>query len=154
MPGASPWCFHIDKQDSFVSIATLKNRRGRPKKGRTRPARRLVPITDLSFVWELESYITTNRVKKNELLFPISRQAADKRIKKVLKACEASGHRFDTPVSAHTFRYSFAVNAILHFQTTETLQKWLGHEDRQSTEIYTQVLSGDTADKMRQVKFR
>ena len=152
-----PCDFHIDAQDpdnSFVSIQSLKKRPGRRKKNQKGPVPRMVPIVELDYLWELESYIKTNRLKRTDRLFPVSRQIVDSRLRKAVQAAKEKGVHFDITISSKTFRHSFAVNAVLHFRSLRTVRDWLGHEDIRTTEIYTQVLAGDTAHEMKQVKFR
>ena len=149
-----PCDFNIDNQESFVSIQSLKKRPGRKKKNQAPIVPRMVPITELEYLWELESYIKTNRLKRTDNLFKMTRQTVDNRIKKIVLSAEKKGLHFDISVTAKTFRHSFAVNSVLHFRPISTVQQWLGHERRETTEIYTQVMAGDTAHEMKQVKFR
>lgn len=149
----TPGSFQINGiHDSYVSIHTAKQR-GRPRQGKAITPPRLVPITDAGYLMELETYITTHHVKKNQRLFPINRQAAHKRLKRLITLAEQAGVKMSIPVSAHTFRHSFAVQCLLHRVDTGVLKGWMGHKDIKSTEVYLQLLTAETTHLMMGVKF-
>ncbi|MBT3205216.1 MAG: site-specific integrase [Gammaproteobacteria bacterium] len=144
----TPNHFKLDVQQPYVSIQTLKSR-GRPKRGgQVKP--RLVPISDASFVRQLERFIKTHQVKKHDRLFPITRSAANKRLDRLIEKMTVKPSINITP---HTFRHSFAVNAIFHGTPLPVLQGWLGHVDIHSTLVYTQVLSLETYHLMQRIQF-
>jgi integrase len=150
----TPASFDLDPRGSFVSVSSLKQR-GRPKRGALskRPAR-LVPITDPSYVRELESYFATHGLKREERIFPITRHAVAKRLQVAAQALkDAGGPDLVGAISPHTFRHSFAVNAILHGVPLTVVQAWLGHAHLSSTAIYTQVLAAETGHLMQWVEF-
>jgi integrase/recombinase XerD len=70
----------------------------------------------------------------------ISRQVIDKAIK---EACEAAGVE---PISAHTFRHSFATHLLDGGAEIRAVQELLGHASVTTTQIYTAV----TLDKLRE----
>ena len=134
--------FGIDTvRNSYVILSTLKRGRGRPKKnGEGRPPKRLVPLVDPAYLQEAERYLATVKPKKNEPIFSFDRFALDYRLKGIQQ-------HLALPIkalSAHTFRHSFAVNALVQGRGIRTIQGWLGHKDLRSTEIYLKVLSGET----------
>jgi integrase len=144
----TPNHFRLDVQQPYVSIQTLKSR-GRPKRaGRVKP--RLVPISDENYIRQLERYFKTHSIKKNDQLFPITRSAANKRLDRLV---ERLTDKPSIKISPHTFRHSFAVNAIFHGTPLPVLQGWLGHVDINSTLVYTQVLSIETFHLMRRIQF-
>jgi len=63
------------------------------------------------------------------------------------------GGALPTNVTPHTFRHSFAVNAVLHGVPLPVIKQWLGHRNIQSTEIYTQVLAVETGHLMQWMAF-
>lgn len=94
--------FVLDVAQPYVSLHTLKGR-GRPKKGgRAKP--RLVPIADQRFIDQLRRYFKTHGVGKAERLFPITRDAANKRIARLLAQLPAE-QRPRIRVSPHTWRH-------------------------------------------------
>jgi integrase len=105
----TPNHFVLDARQPYVSVETLKSR-GRPKRaGRVKP--RLVPLCDLQFIRQLERYIASHHIRKNQLLFPITRSAANKRFDRLVANMT---HKPSIKITPHTFRHSFAVNAIFH----------------------------------------
>jgi integrase len=68
----TPNHFVLETKQPYVSVETLKSR-GRPKRaGRVKP--RLVPLCDPHFIQQLERYVSSHHIRKNQLLFPLSRQ--------------------------------------------------------------------------------
>ena len=63
--------------------------------------------------------------------------------------CRGGERLFSIDVSTRTF----SVNANLHGTDVAVLQSWLGHRDRQSTEIYTKILFSETEFLMRRIAF-
>lgn len=137
-------------RNSYVILATLKRGRGRPRKtGDGRPPKRLVPLVNPAYMEEVERYLATVKPKKNAPIFSMDRFALDYRLKGIQQ-------RLALPIqtlSAHTFRHSFAVNALVQGRDIKTIQGWLGHKDLRSTEIYLKVLSGETHHLMYGLQF-
>lgn len=136
--------FHLDGvRNSMVVLATTKQRsRGRPStkdKAKAKPMR-FIPIVDPVYLDEVERFLATRKPNKEEPLFSLSRQAYDNR----LKAIQADLNLPVASLSAHTFRHSFAVNALCQGRTLKTVQEWLGHRNIADTEIYARILSGET----------
>jgi integrase len=150
----TPGSFDLNPRGSYVSIQTLKLR-GRPRRGAIarRPAR-LVPITDPVYVREIETYFATQGVRRDERIWQITRHAVAKRLQVTAQAlADAGGPNLVGAISPHTFRHSFAVNAILHGVPLTVVQAWLGHKNLSSTAIYTQVLAAETGHLMQWVEF-
>ncbi len=150
----TPASFELDPRGSYVSMTTLKQR-GRPKRGAvaSRPAR-MIPVTDAVYLRELMSYFATHGTKRHERIFPITRHAAGKRLQVAAALLrDAGGPDYVGMISPHTFRHSFAVNAILHGIPLTVVQAWLGHSTLASTAIYTQVLAAETGHLMQWVEF-
>jgi site-specific recombinase XerD len=142
-----------DEWGSHVILTTLKQR-GRPaetsREKNRKDKKRVVPITDPVFLDELQRYFATHPLKKNERIFPITRQAADKRLRQLTSSMAKT---LPIDVSCHTLRHSFAINAVLHGEPLTVIRDWLGHADLSSTEIYTSVLTTETNHLMRYMNF-
>jgi site-specific recombinase XerD len=87
-------------------------------------------------------------VRRQARFFPVTRSAINKRLERLTAPLNLT-----VPVSPHTFRHSFAVNAVLHGTPLPVLQGWLGHADIASTLIYTRVLTLETHHLMRRIQF-
>lgn len=145
--------FHLDDERSYVSLKVAK-RRGRPRTNAAGdPLPRLVPITDHTYLLELERYFTTHHLSAGDRLFAIGRHGAAKRIRTLIERVKESGKGVPINVTPHTFRHSFAVNAVLHGVPLPVIKQWLGHRNIQSTEIYTQVLAAETGHLMQWIAF-
>jgi len=146
--------FHFDDDHSYVSLKISK-RRGRPRTNAAGdPLPRLVPITDRTYLLELERYFTTHRLGLGEKLFSVGRHGAGKRVRVLANKVRATGGGgLPINVTPHTFRHSFAVNAVLHGVPLPVIQQWLGHRNIQSTEVYTQVLAAETGHLMQWMAF-
>lgn len=147
--------FQFDGRHVEVALPTLKQRRGRPSKSRPTPPRyRQIPILDGDYIDEALRYFATHRRGRTVPLFNISRATADRWLNQAVADLDAHGQALSIPVSCHTLRHSFAVNALLHHVDVAIVQHWLGHKDRRSTEVYTQVLNPETAHIMARVAYR
>jgi site-specific recombinase XerD len=130
---------------SSVSLINLK----RGKKKKKEKPRRLVPITDISFIHALKRYIKTHGIKKSARLFDITRKTAYATMKRNAKAAGLPEN-----VTPHTLRHSYAVNLLLHGLQITLIKDHLGHERLESTEIYLQVLGRDTAHLVMHVQYK
>lgn len=147
--------FKLDGKYPEISIPTLKTRRGRPsKKASRREKRRRIPLMDGDYIDEALRFFATQKRRKHEPLFNIDRSTAYRWVKAAEKRLKDKKMPLSIPVGPHTLRHSFAVNAILNWVPTAVLQNWLGHENRETTEIYTQVFQTETYHFMARVSYR
>ncbi len=143
--------FTLDsKHNSYVVLQTLKQKtRGRPKKEDNPAKPRLVEIVDPAYIESVKRYIATQKTKKGQSIFTMNRDNANYRFK-------ALNEHLDLPigkVKPHTFRHSFAVNALIQGRSATVIQQWLGHRHLSSTEVYLKVLSGETGHLMYGMQF-
>jgi site-specific recombinase XerD len=80
---------------------------------------------------------------------PMARQTVNRHIAALLE--RIGGSPF--PISAHTFRHSFAIHLSLHGRPVKYVSKLLGLKSVDSTEIYTNVLTVDGAHFLKGVDF-
>lgn len=145
-----PGSFIDDGYDFGVILKTLKQRAGRPRKAALqRSPKRYVPITDLHLQDRIQSYLYAGRFKKNERIFPMTRQTVNRHINAIVE--RVGGAPFS--ISAHTFRHSFAIHLLLHGRPLKYVSQLLGHKSMDSTEIYTNVLTIDGGHFLEGVDF-
>ena len=137
----------LDHPYPYLSLPRAKVR-GRPKKGAPKP--RFIPLCDEAYLQQAHTYLASTTGRAGDRIFPFHRQTAARRLDQVLQQLPSQP---SVKVTLHTFRHSFAVNAVLHFVDVATLQAWLGHKRRETTEIYTRVLSAETTHLMARVTF-
>jgi len=153
----TPASFHLDPRGAHVSLNTLK-KRGRPKATLSRVPARMVPLHDPGYLNLLRTYLASHSLRPQQRLFPITRQAADARLRVIVETYDAAQLAAKQPklsiaVSCKTFRHSFAVNCVLHGRPLPALQAWMGHSSIETTQIYTQVLTAETGHLMVGVEF-
>ena len=101
-----------------------------------------------------QAFFSSHKFKAGEPIFLITWRTAGNWLDKLVSEAEKGrGEVFPIDISTHTFRHSFSVNEILHGTDVVVLQSWLGHRDRQSTEIYSKILSRETEFLMRRIAF-
>lgn len=136
---------------AMIRIPQAKRRAGRPR--RQTSVSRYVPVhTDPQFVAELRRF--AGELRAGSRLWPISRQTAWRWIQRAYERAVETGAQLPFQPGVHTFRHSFAVHQVLHHRPETAIQKWLGHSDPDSTRIYLQLLSLDTAHLMDGVSYQ
>lgn len=139
----TPASFIDDGFDFGVMLKTLKQGAGRPsKRSLQRSPKRFIPILDRSFQTRIQSYLWMGKFRKDERIFPITRQAVSANIDRLT---EQVGGEPPFKIGCHTFRHSFAVHLLLHGRPLKFVSQLLGHRSVESTEVYTNVLTFDGA---------
>ncbi len=90
-------------------LQKVRARRGRPPKDEVR----LVPLTDISYVRQMESSIITTRPHHSEPLWAVTDETMRNWLKQAVRRAEADGVHFSIPVTPHTFRRGSVVPACL-----------------------------------------
>ncbi len=141
---------------NYVNIPTLKKRNDSKKITKKRRRKfsdtdllgtlplRQVPISDPLFIERVKSYIVTEQLSPSRRFFSCVRRTVNRWIEETVERYIDRNGPFQVHISPHTFRHSFAVNAVLHFTPARILQSWLGHSSISSTEVYMNVLFSDT----------
>lgn len=111
---------------------------------------RIIPISEAA-IEEIEDYLTYRDLfsnnKNNKWMFPslsakeehISRDSFYKQLKKLAAMAGISPSR----VSPHVLRHSFATQLLRHQVNLRSLQKMLGHESINTTQIYTHIIDDE-----------
>ena len=114
---------------------------GRPPKDEVR----LVPLTDISYVRQMESWMITTRPRRREPLWAVTDETMRNWLKQAVRRAEADGVHFSIPVTPHTFRHSYIMHMLYHRQPRKVIQALAGHRDPRSMEVYTRVFALDMA---------
>lgn len=137
----------------YARVPRSKRRAGRPSRKQA-PSHRAVPIEDGQYLRDLSRFITSHKIRQDRRLWAISRQSADNWIKDAAVRAREVDPAFPAfPISCHTLRHSFAVNALLHYRPLRIVQQWLGHRSAKTTAIYTAIFLVDTTPFMRGVGY-
>ncbi|EGD0636800.1 site-specific integrase, partial [Escherichia coli] len=139
----TPESFDLDGARPFVRILSekVRARRGRPPKDEVR----LVPLTDISYVRQMESWMITTRPRRREPLWAVTDETMRNWLKQAVRRAEADGVHFSIPVTPHTFRHSYIMHMLYHRQPRKVIQALAGHRDPRSMEVYTRVFALDMA---------
>ena len=129
----------IDFYSKVVRMPSLKKKKAQIK---------TIPLQG-ALLGELGAYVAHEGLKKEDKIFPITRQYA---FRIVRNACIKAGIEKDR-AHPHVLRHSFSVNAVLQRVPVPILQKWLGHSDIKNTMVYLQILSQDTRDFYEALEF-
>ncbi|WP_256123539.1 tyrosine-type recombinase/integrase [Klebsiella pneumoniae] len=142
LTGAS---FQLDGSRPFVRLKTLKQRqRGRGRPGKDEEVFRLVPLTDPQYVRKVREFLTTLRIGKQQLLWPVQSDNTPRNwIRKALDLAKRDSVTFSIPVTCHTFRHSFCMHLIQHGVPLKVVQAYAGHSRLETTETYTRVFALD-----------
>ncbi len=100
------------------AVGKVRARRGRPPKDEVR----LVPLTDASFVRQMESWMVTTRPRRREPLWPVTDETMRNWLKQAVKRAEADGVHFSIPVTPHTFRHSYIMHMLYHRQPRKVIR--------------------------------
>ena len=99
-------------------------RAGRPsKRSLQRSPKCFIPILDRDLQTRIQSYLWTGKFRKDERVFPITRQAVSANIDRLMG--QVGGER-SFKVGFHTFRHSFAVHLLLHGRPLKFVSQLLG----------------------------
>lgn len=92
----APESFELDSVRPFVWILAekVRARRGRPPKDEVR----LVPLTDVSYVRLMESWMITTRPRRREPLWAVTDETMRNWLKQAVKGTEADRVHFSIPV--------------------------------------------------------
>ncbi|OUG69884.1 tyrosine-type recombinase/integrase [Klebsiella pneumoniae] len=139
----TPESFDLNGVRPFVRILSekVRARRGRPPKDEVR----LVPLTDISYVRQMESWMITTRPRRREPLWAVTDETMRNWLKQAVRRAEADGVHFSIPVTPHTFRHSYIMHMLYHRQPRKVIQALAGHKDPRSMEVYTRVFALDMA---------
>lgn len=139
----TPESFDLNGVRPFVRILSekVRARRGRPPKDEVR----LVPLTDISYVRQMESWMITTRPRRREPLWAVTDETMRNWLKQAVRRAEADGVHFSIPVTPHTFRHSYIMHMLYHRQPRKVIQALAGHRDPRSMEVYTRVFALDMA---------
>lgn len=124
-----------------VTPAYLLAPEGRPPKDEVR----LVPLTDISYVRQMESWMVTTRPRRREPLWAVTDETMCNWLKQAVKRAETDGVHFSIPVTPHTFRHSYIMHMLYHRLPRKVIQALAGHKDPRSMEVYTRVFALDMA---------
>lgn len=91
------------------------------------------------FIGELNRYIVTNKIGKNDFLFNYTRFQVYRLIKKVQSVAEENGIKFPFEITPHSFRHSCAMNLVYNNVDEKIIQKYLDHSRIENTRKYTQI---------------
>lgn len=145
-----PTSFISDRHGDGVYLQTLKQGAGRPtKRSLRRSPRRFIPIADPSLGDRIGSYLYAGRFRQDQRIFPMTRQTVNRHIHALVRSVSPR----PVPISAHTFRHSFAIHLLLHGTPLKIIAQFLGHKSVKSTEIYTNVLTADGGHFLQGVDF-
>jgi len=124
----------VDFYARTIQLHTLKRR--------VKTATRALPLQD-GLKGDIGAYIAMKGLKKDDKLFPITRQTAYFIVRRAVLNADIE-MKLASRAHPHVFRHSFAVHCILAGVPIVVLQQWLGHASINNTLIYLQVLGRDT----------
>ncbi len=108
----TPESFDLDGLRPLLGVLSekVRARRGRPPKDEVR----LVPLTDGSFVRQMENWMVITRPRRREPLWPVTDETMRNWLKQAVKRAEADGVHFSIAVTLHTFRHSYIMHMLYH----------------------------------------
>jgi site-specific recombinase XerD len=145
-----PIDFIDDGYDVGVILHSLKQGGGRPTNSqKERYPRRYIPIKEPLLIDRLNTYLAEHPCRKNRRMFTMCRQTVNRHINSLVDRIG----QMPVPISANTFRHSFAVHLMLHGRPLKYISQLLGHKSIESTEIYTNVLNSDSRHFLEGIDF-
>ncbi|EAR07590.1 tyrosine-type recombinase/integrase [Reinekea blandensis] len=152
-------CINDDHLGQGIALPTLKKRNGQPY--------RLVPVVDPHYWAMLKRFLGEHRGGQHAPIFQSRTKTTDAKRAKPKALTSRTVQRWTDDamerlrehynpglrVTPHTFRHSFAVNALLHGRDIQVISGWLGHASVRETERYLKVLSLDTGHLMQGVQY-
>ncbi len=153
-------CIDDEHLGKGIALPTAKKRGKKPF--------RLVPVVDLHYWAMLKRFLGNHRGGQDAPIFQSKTLAKNSSARAKPKAVSArtvqrwvdatldvmkESYGPGVAVTPHTFRHSFAVNALLHGRDIRVISNWLGHASVRETERYLQVLSLDTGHLMQGVQY-
>lgn len=142
----TPASFMLEGARPFVVLKTLKQRqRGKGRPGKEEAVKRVVPLTDPQYVRKLREYLTTFRVTRQQLIWPLKSDTTPRNwITAAVARAERDMVTFSvSPITPHTFRHSFCMHLIQCAVPLKVVQAYAGHARLESTERYTRVFALD-----------
>lgn len=131
-------------------LQTLHSKPGRRSKASlARSPRRFIPIHDELTLTQLSNWCGIGKIKLNERMFSITRQAVSYRLSK--RVWLQGGPEF--PISTSTLRRSFAIHLLLHGRPLRYVAELLGVKDISSIEAYERVLRLEGDDLLKGIEF-
>lgn len=92
------------------------------------------------FIDDLNRYIITNKIDKNQPLFNCSRFQVGRRIKKIQLVAKEKGVTFPFEITTDTFRHSCVINLVYNNVDEKIIQKYLGHARIEIIRKYTHLI--------------
>ncbi|HHA1407083.1 TPA: tyrosine-type recombinase/integrase [Enterobacter ludwigii] len=164
-PEVSALLHYVPDLHRKMLLATLKQRAEKAARtaGRS-PAgsqtHRLVPLSDASYVSQLEMMVATLKIpleRRNKRsgrtekarIWEITDRTVRTWLSEAVETAAADGVTFSVPVTPHTFRHSYAMHMLYAGIPLKVLQSLMGHKSISSTEVYTKVFALDVAARHR-----
>ncbi len=128
---------HIDVDDAMVVIRSLRKRgesKGRHFRAIPVPREFMDRLNRTHYIHAKQSFRTGGEY---QLLWPMGRTTAWKRVRQVMNEAGISGAR----ACAKGLRHTYGVHAALSNVPETRIKKWLGHASLSTTEIYLDMAS-------------
>lgn len=89
--------------------------------------------------------MVTTRPHRRDPLLAVTDETTRNWLKQAVKRAEADGVHFSIQVMPHTFRHSYIMHILYHWQPRKVIQVLAGHKDPRSMEVNTRVFALDMA---------
>ncbi len=112
----TPESFDLDGLRPFVRILSekVRARRGRTPKDEVR----LAPLTDISYVRLMKSWMITTLPRRSEPLWAMTDETMRNWLKQPVRRAEADGVHFSIPVTPHT---AYIMHLLYHRQPRKVI---------------------------------